>query len=145
MNLPDYAISACLILATGLLTHYFTSNRDAKMKGAILDREAEVRRRQFARMVRKCRYSLERIKDSDPETVWDRYCEMAPDILADAALVEKDFPNSETLVRLIRRAGEWGRQDANAKARHEGRSLREVLCESLKAIQNHIELPEPRK
>jgi hypothetical protein len=96
----------------GLLVHYLTKDRDATTRQSILDREADVRRRQFRRHILKCSYTLERTRHDRPDNVWTAYAAMAPDILAEAELVAGDYPAE--FEALIKRAGEWRREDAEA-------------------------------
>lgn len=96
--------------------HYLTKDRDARSRAANLEREADLRRREFIKTILLYRYRLERIPHTDPDAVWAAYAEMAPSLLAEAALVEGDFKPVGEFMRLVRRAGEWRLEDANATA-----------------------------
>lgn len=120
----------CTIL-TGFITHYLTKDRDAQARKAILEREADIRRRHFRRHVLRCRYVRERTPHNQPDEVWRQYAQMAPDLLAEAALGDGDFRTSSEFKDLVRRAGEWRRNDAEAAAKSEGKDLRDVLRDSI--------------
>jgi hypothetical protein len=92
-------------LAGGLFAHWLTKGRDAQMKKAILDREADVRKRKFRQHILRCRYALERVPHDKPNEVWTAYASMAPEILAEAQMVAGDF--QPEFITLVRRAGEW--------------------------------------
>jgi hypothetical protein len=126
-----FGFSLLGMLISGFAAHYLTKDRDAATRRAILEREADVRRRHFRKHVLKCRYLLERTSHDQPEEVWARYSEMAPDFLAEAALVDGDFAPREKFTALVNRAGHWRRPDAEAVAQSSGRDLRDILRDSI--------------
>lgn len=138
---PD--ITKLLIaIASGLigvfLGHYLTKDRDVAARRAIASREADIRRRSFRKFILRCGYALERTNGGQPRSVWECYAAMAPDIMAEAALVEGDVHDPEALRAAVRRAGEWGYVDAETEAQRHECQLRDILCDSIRAIQPHI-------
>src|SRR6266516_4906726 len=131
MSEAVYIALFCTIL-TGFVMHYLTKDRDAGVRRVILDREAEVRRREFRRHILKCAYTLERTPHDRPDEVWRAYATMAPEILAEAELVAGDFPREFTA--LVRRAGEWRHADAESEAHSKNKALRDVLRDSIRDV-----------
>src|SRR5437867_2916945 len=119
-----------------LIGHYLTKDRDAQTRRAILEREADVRRRHFRKHVLECRYVLERTPHNRPDDVWAQYSDMAPDFLAEAALVDGDFAAPDEFNQLVHRAGHWRRSDAESAAQSEGKDLRDILRDSICDVYN---------
>lgn len=122
-------------LVTGLCVHYLTKDRDTRTRKIVQEREAEVRRRIFRRLLLRSRYTLERTPHDRPDEVWSVYTNLAPELLAEAALVEGDFLPSDEFLIVVRRAGELRRDDAEKEARVSGgKVLRDVLKEAICAV-----------
>lgn len=136
--LTNFGFAVAGALIGGLAAHYLTKDRDVAARRAIAAREADIRRRGFQKFILRCGYTLERTNGGQSRLVWECYAAMAPDILAEAALVEGDVHDPEALRSAVRRAGEWRYADAETEAEHQGCQLRDVLCDSIRAIQPHI-------
>lgn len=126
-----FGFSLLGILIGGIVGHYLTKDRDTQARRAILDREADVRRRHFRKHILKCRYVLERTPHDRPDDVWAQYSQMAPDFLAEAALVDGDFASPDEFSQLVHRAGYWRRSDAEFAAQSNGKDLRDILRDSI--------------
>lgn len=142
MSEIDPTLTAILLPTfTGLLGafvgHYLTKDRDVAARRAIDAREADIRRQSFRKFILRCGYSLERTNGGQPRLVWECYAAMAPDIMAEAVLVEGDVRDPEALRVAVRRAGEWRYADAETEAESQGCQLRDVLCDSIRAIRLH--------
>jgi hypothetical protein len=140
-----WGIGASLLsaLVTGFIVHYLTKDRDAETRKSILDREADVRRRQFRRHILKASYTLERMSHETPnDALWKVYCGMAPEILSEAELVVGDFPSD--FKKLVKRAGEWRWEDAQAAATN-GKTLRDILRDSIRDVYEFANREVPDK
>jgi hypothetical protein len=126
-----FGFSLLGILIGAIVAHYLTKDRDVAARKAILDREADIRRRHFRKHVLKYRYLLERTPHDRPDDVWTRYSETAPDFLAEAAIVDGDFVPRDQFTAIVHRAGHWRRADAESSARSAGKDLRDVLRDSI--------------
>jgi hypothetical protein len=125
-------------IGVAYLAHRWARDRDIVARSAILDREADVRRREFRKFILKTGFTFERTKGSDADKVWALYESVAPDILAEAALVEGDVRDPKALMAAVRCAGEWKRFNAQAAATQQKCEVRSILRESIRAIEPHI-------
>lgn len=144
-NAAWWGLGAAILanLITGFIVHYLTKDRDAKTRQSILDREADVRRRRFRQHVLKASSTLERMSHQTANDVmWKAYCDMAPDILAEAELVAGDY--SSEFTKLVKRAGEWRWEDAQAAATG-GKTLRDVLRDSIREVYEFANREVPAK
>lgn len=121
-------------LLTGLTVHYLTKDRDARMRKAILEKEADVRRREFRKFIITSRSRLDRIDHKNDGAVWTRYAELAPEIRGEAALVERDYSDASRFATLIETAAGWREVDLRQEAERRQTNIREVICDSLDAI-----------
>lgn len=121
-----------------LVGHYLTKDRDAQARKAILDRESEIRRREFRRIIARYRSRIERPSTPDhaPEEPWPVFNMALTEIIAESAMCEKDFADRKTLDDAIRRATELHQEEAYARARQRDGDFRKVLAEELTQILN---------
>ena len=92
------AIASALI--GGFLGHYLTKDRDTRMRKAILAREAEIRRREFRRIISRYRSRIERpaTPDHAPEEPWPVFNEALTAIISEAAMCEGDFTDGKVMM-----------------------------------------------
>ncbi|MCW1885535.1 hypothetical protein OKA04_12415 [Luteolibacter flavescens] len=124
-----------LLILGAVVAHWLTRDREEKAKSALLEREAELRRRSFRKLARVWRYTLERLPNNNASVVWEAYEKMAVEILAEGDLSAPDFKRHDDLMAAIKTAGEIRKRDAEAEAQQNCCSLRELLRDKVKAIQ----------
>jgi len=100
---PDL-IKLLIAIASGLIGvffgHYLTKDRDTRTREAILDREAEIRRRDFNRIITKWRCKLI-YSDRSDGTVTPRptFNQAITEIMAEFALCGADFKRQHVLIK----------------------------------------------
>jgi hypothetical protein len=129
-----WVVTLLLTVLAALVTHYLTKDRDAKTRQSILDREADVRRRQFRKFIYSFRGQMERVDHGDNAAVWKKYIELAPTFKGEAALVSGDFTDQKTFAKFADTIGGWPYETVKAKAQEQGTNMREVICESIDAL-----------
>ena len=121
-------------LISGFCAHYLTKDRDVRMRKAILEKESDVRRREFRKFIVTSRSRLDRIDHKDERAVWVKYTELAPEIRGEAALVEADYSDASRFSVLIETAAGWGDAALYQEARQRNTNIRDVICDSIDAI-----------
>ncbi|MCB1133298.1 MAG: hypothetical protein KDN05_19410 [Verrucomicrobiae bacterium] len=129
----SFAFTIIGILIGALAAHILTRDRDARTKRSILAREAEIRRREFARLVVRgcCRIQRPATPDHAPEDPWIAYNSALADISAEC---DGDFPANSRVARALSAAVTLEKQQVEDKVREEGASHRQVLCGFLSEI-----------
>ena len=132
----SFAFALVGILIGGLVTHTFTKDRDARMRQAILDREAEIRRREFIRLIVRGCYRIQHptTPDHAPEDPWIAYNTSIGEIGSEFPMCEGDFQHAEWVSKALITASNLQKQDVEDKARDSGKSPRQVLTGFLTAI-----------
>jgi len=131
-----------IAIASGLLGvffgHYLTKDRDARMRQSILDREAEIRRREFLRLVVRgcCRIQRPATPDHAPEDPWIAYNIAIGEISSEFAMCERDFPDAPRLLQALSAAVTLEKEDVESKVRESGESHRQILTGFLKDISD---------
>jgi len=130
------AIASALI--GGFLGHYLTKDRDTRMRKAILAREAEIRRREFRRIISRYRSRIERpaTPDHAPEEPWPVFNEALTAIISEAAMCEGDFTDGKALDDAIRSAAALRKNDAESRMNKTQTPFRSILSDELARILN---------
>ncbi|MEO5915979.1 MAG: hypothetical protein ABIS50_17220 [Luteolibacter sp.] len=126
------------ILIGGLVAHTFTKDRDSRMQRIILKREADIRKREFLRLVVRGCYRIQRpaTPDHDPGDPWIAYNEAITEISAEFAMCEGDFPDAPRLLSALRAATTLEKEQVEAKVRESGKSHRCILTGFLADIND---------
>jgi len=138
---PD--ITKLLIaIASGLIGmffgHYLTKDRDAITRQAILDRESDLRRREFRRIIARYRSRIERPATPDhvPEDPWPVFNEALTEIIAEATMCEGDFRDTKAITDAIDRATALRKKEAETRMNKTQTSFRDILSDELTRIIN---------
>jgi len=126
-------------LFSGFFTHYLTKDRDAAIRQSILDREADMRRRQFRKFLHCFRGRMERIDHGDVVEIWRKYIELAPEFKGEVALVSGDFSDLMTFAKLADAIGGWRYEDVKKEAERQGTNMRQVICDSIDCLIKFVE------
>ncbi len=116
--------------------HYLTKDRDARTRKAIIERESEIRRREFRRIIARYRSRIERPSTPDhaPEEPWPVFNMALTDIIAEAAMCENDFTDRKALDDAIRSATELRKDDTERHMNQTQTPMRTILSEQLTRI-----------
>ncbi len=135
-----------IVLLTSIVTggaglfvgHYLTKDRDARMHRVILSHEAEIRRREFLRLVVRgcCRIQRPATPDHAPEDPWIAYNIAITEISAEFAMCEGDFPDGSRVARALSAAVTLEKQQVEDKVRESGEAHRCILVGVLKDISD---------
>lgn len=127
----NFGFALAGILVGGLVAHYFTKDRDAAARKTLLDREADVRRRQFRKFLHTFRGRIERVDHGSDSAVWAEYARIAPEFKGEAFMVCSDFKEPDTFASLADTVGGWPYNIAEKRAKQEKTNIRQVLCDSI--------------
>ena len=116
--------------------HYLTKDRDAITRQSILERESEIRRREFRRIIARYRSRIERpfTPDHAPEEPWPVFNMALTDIIAEAAMCENDFPDRKALDDAIRSATDLRKDDTERHMNQTQTPMRTILSDELARI-----------
>ena len=137
-------ITLLIAVASGLLGIFFghrlAGDRDIRMRQAILDREAEIRRREFMRLVVRgcCRIQRPTTPDHAPEDPWIAYNISITEISAELAISYGDFSDSTKIVDALSEAATLQKEQVETKVRESGGDHRKILTGYLAAISDVI-------
>jgi hypothetical protein len=137
-------ITLLIAVASGLLGIFFghrlAGDRDIRMRQAILDREAEIRRREFMRLVVRgcCRIQRPATPDHAPEDPWIAYNISITEISAEFAMCDGDFSDSTKIVDALSEAATLQKEQVETKVRESGGDHRKILTGYLAAISDAI-------
>jgi hypothetical protein len=121
---------------SSIVTHTLTKRRDLVTRNAILDRESELRRREFLRLVVRGCCSIRRpaTPDHSPEDPWITYNIAITEISAEFAMCEGDFQDAAKVLSALQVAVALEKDQVDAKVRKSGGDHRSVLTGFLAAI-----------
>jgi hypothetical protein len=122
------AVPLLAALVGGYFGHRLASDRDLAGREAVLEKEADVRRRHFRKFALSVRFDLERHGDAD---AWKIYNSRAGELMAEGALVESDFTDPQEFKRLLEKAGYCEPGETGEQAKAAGKSVREFLRDAV--------------
>jgi hypothetical protein len=137
-NITNLFIAIASALIGGFLGHYLTKDRDTRMRKAILAREAEIRRREFRRIISRYCSRIERpaTPDHAPEEPWQVFNEALTAIISEASMCEGDFVDGKALDDAIRSATSLCKSDAESRMNKTHTAFRSILSDELARILN---------
>ena len=117
-----------------LLGHRLALKRDTIARQAIIDKEADIRRRAFLKFAHFFRGRMERVDYKDDIAVWREYVCLAPQFKGEVALVGGDFVDRVTFAKLADTIGGWPHEDVRSRAQKEKTNMRQIICDSIDRI-----------
>ena len=119
-----------------LVGHYLTKDRDTRMRQAILDRESNIRRREFQRVVSRWRYRIERppTPDNNPEDPWMAFNAAMAEIISEFVMCDGDFNDSQPLRAAIESTAKLEKRNVEARMNQGKGSFRQILCDKFDEI-----------
>ena len=117
-----------------IIAHYLTKDRDSNMRRVILEREADIRRREFRRLIIRWIYRIQRPPKGQPEDPYFVFEEAMTEISAEFEVCSIDLPEHLKIAERIKEANATTSGGLESMMRREGKSRRELTIVRLESI-----------